>query len=73
MADAKLTIRLTSNRGSTTIQYSTTGRYVSLPVNDITDNMLLQPIQPSSGSKAFWNSVVALVAADIAAGHGGGS
>lgn len=73
MADNKLTIYVTANRGSSTISYSTTGRYVSLAVNDVKDLMQLQPIQPTSGSKAYWDSVLALVTADIAAGHGGGS
>ena len=73
MADAKLTIRVSAQRGASTISYSTNGRYVSLSVNDVRDELLRQPIQPTSGSKAFWGSVLALVVADIAAGHGGGS
>jgi hypothetical protein len=73
MADAKLTIRVSANRGSSTVQYSTNGRYTSLAVNDIGDLMLLQPIPPTSGSKAMWESILNTVLADIIAGHGGGS
>ena len=73
MSDNKLTVYVTANRGSCTISYSTAGRYVSLAVNDVKDLMLLQPIQPTSGSKAYWDSVLSIVSADIAAGHGGGS
>lgn len=73
MADAKLTIRLTANRGSSTVQYSTNGRYTSLAVNDVGDLMQLQPIPPTSGSKALWEAVINLVLADIIAGHGGGT
>jgi hypothetical protein len=39
----------------------------------VKDLLQLQPIQPTSGSKAYWDSVLAIVQADIAAGHGGGS
>jgi hypothetical protein len=73
VADNKLTVYVTANRGSSTISYSTSGRYVSLQVNDVKDLLQLQPIQPTSGSKAYWDSVLAIVQADIAAGHGGGS
>jgi hypothetical protein len=64
---AKITIRVTSARGSSGISYSTSGRYVSLPTNGISDDLMQQPIQPTSSAKAFWQSVIAVVAADLAA------
>jgi hypothetical protein len=65
---AVLTIRVTAARGSSRIQYSTNGRYVNLATNAITDTLAQQPIQPTSSAQAFWASVIAIVAADIAAG-----
>jgi hypothetical protein len=65
---AQLSIRVTSARGSSRIQYSTNGRYVSLPTNGIGDVLAQQPIQPTSSAQAFWASVLAIVTADIAAG-----
>jgi hypothetical protein len=62
---AKLTIRVTSSRGASNIAYSTTGRYISLPTNGITDTMPRQPIQPTSSAKAFWLSVLAVVTAEV--------
>jgi hypothetical protein len=70
---AKLTIRVSSARGSTTIAYSTNGRYVRLLTGDITNHMVGQPVLTGTGSKAFWAAAIALAAADIAAGNGGGT
>jgi hypothetical protein len=58
---AKLTIRVTSARGSSTVDFSTTGRYVSLTTGGISQQMLAQPIQPTASAKAFWLSVLAAV------------
>lgn len=62
---AKMTIRVTAARGSSTVQFSTTGRYVSLTTAGITEQLLQQPIQPSTSNKAFWLSVLALVQAEL--------
>lgn len=70
---AKLTIRVTSARGHSTITYGTAGRYVSLPVGDVGTTMNNQTLLPTSGSKAFWEAVLPLVLANITAGSGGGS
>jgi hypothetical protein len=67
-SQAKLTIRVGSSRGASTVQYSTNGRYVSLPTNSLTNNLAGQPIQPTASQKAFWLSVLAIVTADITAG-----
>lgn len=65
---AKLTIRVRSSRGASTVQYSTNGRYVSLPTNTLTNNLTQQPIQPTTTPQAFWGSVMDIVEQDIT-GH----
>jgi hypothetical protein len=64
-SQAKLTIRVGSQRGASSVQYSTAGRYISLSTNGLTDQLSRQPIQPTSSAKAFWLSVLAIVTADI--------
>jgi len=58
---AKMTIRVTSARGSSTVDFSTTGRYVSLTTGGISQQMLAQPIQSTASAKAFWLGVLAAV------------
>jgi hypothetical protein len=70
---AKLTIRVTAARNSTTITYRGQGLYRSLQVGDVEQPGLSTHVVTSSGSKAFWEAIIALVTADIAAGNGGGS
>lgn len=65
---AKLTIFVTWGRGSSTVRYSTNGRYVSLTTNNLQNRLLGQPIQPTSSQQAFWASVLDIVEQDIA-GH----
>ena len=64
-SQAKLRIRVSAARGSSTISYSTTGRYISLQTNGINDVLAREPIQQTISSKAFWLSVLAAVTADI--------
>lgn len=64
---------VTAHRGSTTIHYSTHGRYISLVVADVKDVMLRQALFSTAGSKAYWQAVLAVISADIAAGNGGGT
>jgi hypothetical protein len=70
---SKLTIRVTLNKTSSTISYSTTGIYGRLTTGNVKDTINLAALQPTTGSKAFWESVMAAVIADITAGNGGGS
>lgn len=65
---AKLTIFVTWGRGSSTIRYSTNGRYVSLTTNTLQNRLLGQPIQPTTTQQAFWGSVLDVVEQDIT-GH----
>ena len=65
---AELVIRVYSARGSSKISYTTKGRYVSLTTSGLADDLLQQPIQPTSSVMAFWLSVLALVTADVTAG-----
>lgn len=64
---AKLTVWVTSQRGSSGVRFSTAGRYISLPTNGISEDLTRQPVQPTSSAKAFWLSVLAIVNAQISA------
>jgi hypothetical protein len=62
---AEIVIRVRSARGSSTVSYTTKGRYVSFTTSGLTDELLKQPIQPTTSLSAFWLSVLAIVQADI--------
>lgn len=62
---AKLTIRVRANRGTSVVSFSTTGKYVSTLVNGYQRQLTGQPIQPTSSTAAFWESVLAIVVANI--------
>lgn len=64
---AKLTVRVTSSRTSSVVRTSTTGRYISTPVNTIDIAATGQPIYTNASPKAFWTAVLASVQAEIAA------
>jgi len=64
---AKLTVRVTSSRTSSVLRTSTTGRYISTPVNTIDLAMPGQPIFTNASAKGFWTAVLAAVTAEIAA------
>lgn len=64
-SQSKLTIRVSAARGSSTIAYSTKGRYISLVTNGISNDLTREPIQPTINAKAFWLSVLAAVTADV--------
>ena len=66
-SQAKITIRVTSSRGASAVSYSTSGRYISLATNILGNDLSRQPILPTSTDKAFWESVLAIVQADITA------
>lgn len=65
---ARLVITVRSARGSSTISYSTKGRYVSLITNTLQNILGSQPIQPTITPQAFWGSVLDVVETDIT-GH----
>jgi len=73
MPQTKLTIRITENRGSMTLSYSTVGKVAGLVTNDVKDSIQRAPLPPKTGSKAYWESVINQVLADIIAGNGGGT
>lgn len=64
---AKMTVRVTSTRGASTVSFSSSGTYVSTPVNGYSVTLTGQPIQPTTDQKTFWTSVLAIVEANIAA------
>lgn len=64
-AESKITIRVSAARGSTTVRYSTTGRYLRLLTNGINGVLTNQPTQPNDTSDHFWAAVLPLVTAAI--------
>jgi len=64
---AKITVRVTSSRGASTVQFSSAGTYVSTPENGYSVSLTGQPILPTTDQKTFWTAVLALVQANIAA------
>jgi hypothetical protein len=65
---AEIVIRVYAHRGSTQVEYTTKGKYVSFQTAGLGDNLQRQPIQPTSSLQAFWQSVLAIVTSDIATG-----
>lgn len=64
---AKIVVTVTAQRGASTINFSTKGRYISLPTNGITANLPRQPIQSTASALAFWQSVLTIVQAELPA------
>lgn len=62
---AGMSITVTASRGASRITFSTQGRYISLPVNGISEQLARQPIQPTTSPLAFWQSVLAVVTAAL--------
>lgn len=60
-----MSITVTASRGASRITFSTQGRYISLPVNGISEQLARQPIQPTTSPLAFWQSVLAVVTAAL--------
>lgn len=69
-SQAKITIRVGSTRGATTIQASTTGKYVSFPTTGLTLDLTKQPILPTASLDGFWLQVLSVVQAAINADEG---
>jgi hypothetical protein len=66
-SQAKITIRVTSSRGASTVSFSSNGRYVSFNTAGYQRQLLGQPIQPTTSLEAFWASVLGIVQADLTA------
>jgi len=64
---SKITIRVSSTRGATTINFSTTGRYVSFPTGGLNQSLTKQPILPTASLDDFWLTVLTAVQAAITA------
>lgn len=71
--NSKFIISIGAGRNVTTITYGGHGIYRRLTVNDVKNVMTGQPVFTSTGSKAFWEAIIAAVNADIVAGNGGGT
>lgn len=64
---AKITVRVTSSRGASTVAFSSAGTYVSTPENGYSVSLPGQPILPTTDQKTFWTAVLAIVQAQITA------
>jgi hypothetical protein len=64
---AKMTIRVTSSRGASNITVSTSGRYISLPVNTVSADLPREPVFTTASAKAFWEAVLPIVSAAVTA------
>lgn len=64
-SQAKLTIRVGSTRGASSVSFTSVGQYVSTPVAGYAIVLNGQPIQPTADPKTFWTSVLAIVQAYI--------
>lgn len=62
---ARMTITVTASRGASNVSFQTKGRYISLPVNGLGANLPRQPVQPTANELAFWQSVLAIVTAEL--------
>lgn len=62
-----MTIRVTSSRGGSTVQFSTNGRYVSFNTSGYQRQLLGQPVQPTASLEAFWASILTAVQASLTA------
>jgi hypothetical protein len=61
---ATLSIRVTSTRGASTVQYSTKGKYVSLITAGYNRLLRKQPLFTSTNANDFWLAVLGVVTAD---------
>lgn len=68
-AESKITIRVSSSRGATTVRYSTTGRYQRLQTNGLNNVLMSLPQQPTTNSRVFWEAILPLVQSDITTPH----
>lgn len=62
---ARLDIRVTSSRSASKVVVSTTGRYVSTPMNTIEITAGSQPLFTTASPKAFWLAVLAVATAQV--------
>jgi hypothetical protein len=67
---AKITIRVTAARTTSTVAISTTGRYARLTTGGISITAPGQAMQPTADAKTFWLSVLDLVEAQLTALEG---
>jgi hypothetical protein len=60
-----MTIRVTAARGSSTVSFSTNGRYVSFTTAGYQRQLLGQPVQPTASLDVFWASILAAVQSSL--------
>lgn len=64
---AKITVRVTSSRGASVVQFTSAGQYVSTPENGYNVTLTGQPLLPTTDQKTFWTAVLTAVQANITA------
>lgn len=62
---SRLVITVTSTRGSSNIQVSSKGRYISMDTNGIDTYLTGQPIFGTLSETAYWTAVLAAVASSV--------
>lgn len=62
-----MTLTVTSTRGASRVKIATSGKYVSTAVNDVEFNLPGQPLLSTASSKIFWEAVLAIATANVAA------
>lgn len=60
-----MVVTVTSSRGASNISFQTKGSYISLPVNGLGASLPRSPVQPTANQLAFWQSVLAIVTAEL--------
>ena len=63
--ESKLTIRVSSSRATSTVRYSTTGKYGRLLTNGLNGVMTELPLFTTASSADFWAAVIPLVQSSI--------
>lgn len=66
-SQAKLTIRVQANRGSSVVSFTSNGRYVSFTTAGYQRSLSGQPIQTTTSLEAFWAGVLNTVLANLTA------
>lgn len=65
---SKFVITVTKSANSSTVTYSTKGRYGAINTNTLTQLLRSQPLFTTSTPQAYWLAVLAVVQAAVTAG-----
>lgn len=65
---SKFVITITKTANSSTVQYSTKGRYGQINTNTLTNLLRGQPLFTTATAQAYWLAVLSAVTAAVTAG-----